>query len=254
MLSPKLEFTIEKEENQKINFLDITITRESGGFSIDIQRKPTYTDIIIPKDLCHPNEQKMAAIRYFYDRLHKYEPSSENREKESKTLQQILVHNGYDDSTLRNLSNKKTANLENKSNRKQWVKFTYIGKETRAITKAFRNTSVNISLSTNTLSNLITIRCHSNKNKYDNSSVYQLTCPTCHKKYTGQTGRSFNTRFQEHFRDFKYRNNKSTFAQHLLENRHAIGSMEDMMETVYITKRSHLMDTGKILHFSGNEA
>jgi hypothetical protein len=67
--------------------------------------------------------------------------------------------------------------------------------------------------------------------------------PTCHKKYTGQTGRSFKTRFQEPFRDFKYRNNKSTFAQHLLENGHSIGSMEDIMETVYITKKSHLMNT-----------
>jgi hypothetical protein len=138
-LSPKLEFTIEKEENQKINFLDITINTESEGFSIDIHRRPTYTDVITPKESCHPNEQKMAAIRYFQDRLRKYQLSPENREKESNTLQEILENNGYDDSTLRNLSNKKTANLGNKSNRKQWVKFTYIGKEIRAITKAFRN-------------------------------------------------------------------------------------------------------------------
>ena len=155
-LSPKLEFTTEKEENQKINFLDITITRESEGFSIDIYRRSTYTDVIIPKGSCHHNEQKMAAIgyEYFHDRLHKYQLSPESREKESNTLQQILENNGYDDSTLRNLSNKNTANLENKSNKKQWVKFTYIGKERRAITKTFKNTSVNISLSTNnTLSN-----------------------------------------------------------------------------------------------------
>jgi hypothetical protein len=124
------------------------------------------------------------------------------------------------------------------------VKFTYIGKETRNITKAFSNTSVNISLSSsNTLSNLLPIRCHSNRNKYDSSGIYQLTCPTCHKKYTGQTCRTFKIRFQEHFRDFKYRNNKSTFAQHLLENGHSVGSMEDIMETMYVTKKGHLMNT-----------
>ena len=87
------------------------------------------------------------------------------------------------------------------------------------------------------------IRCHSNRNKYDNSGIYQLTCPTSHKKYPGQTGRSFRTRFLEQFRDFRYRNYKSSFAQHLLENRHSIGSMEDTMETVHVTKKSHLMNT-----------
>jgi len=44
-------------------------------------------------------------------------------------------------------------------------------------------------------------------------------------KYTGQTGQPFKVRFQEHLRDFKYKNNKSKFAQHLTDNKHAIGSM-----------------------------
>jgi chromosome condensin MukBEF complex kleisin-like MukF subunit len=69
-----------------------------------------------------------------------------------------------------------------------WVKFTYIAKETRAVTKAFRNTNVNITFSTNnTISNLLTTRRHITKGKYDNSGIYQLTCPTCSKKYIGQT-------------------------------------------------------------------
>ena len=40
--------------------------------------------------------------------------------------------------------------------------------------------------------------------KYDKSGIYQLTCPDCKMKYTGQTGRPFRIRLQEHFRDFKY--------------------------------------------------
>jgi hypothetical protein len=62
-------------------------------------------------------------------------------------------------------------------------------------------------------------------------------------KYTGQTGRSFSTRFHEHVRDFKYRNGKSTFAQHLLENEHAIGPLEEIMETIHFTNKGRLMNT-----------
>jgi len=74
-LTPKLKFTIEKEPNRMINFLDITITRGIEKFTIDIHRKPTYTDITIPEVSCHPKEHKMAAIRYLYNRMNKYQIS-----------------------------------------------------------------------------------------------------------------------------------------------------------------------------------
>jgi hypothetical protein len=35
----------------------------------------------------------------------------------------------------------------------------------------------------------------------------------------------FKVGFQEHLRDFKHRNNRSKFAQHLLENKQGIGPM-----------------------------
>jgi hypothetical protein len=62
-------------------------------------------------------------------------------------------------------------------------------------------------------------------------------------KYIGQTGRHFKIRFQEHLRDFKYGNNKSKFAQHLLENKHAFGPTEDIMDIVHITNKGKMMDT-----------
>ena len=49
--------------------------------------------------------------------------------------------------------------------------------------------------------------------------------PKYKMKYTGQTGKPFRVRFQEHVRDFKY--NRSKFAQHLIDNKHAIRNMED---------------------------
>jgi len=58
ILTPKLKFTLEEDQNNQINFLDITIKKNHKGLSFDICRKPTTTDIIIPKDSCHPNEQK----------------------------------------------------------------------------------------------------------------------------------------------------------------------------------------------------
>jgi len=47
----------------------------------------------------------------------------------------------------------------------------------------------------------------------------------------------------EHLRDFKCGNYKTKFAQHLLENRHAIGPMENIMDTNHTTNKGKVMDT-----------
>ena len=66
--------------------------------------------------------------------------------------------------------------------------------------------------------------------------------------YTGQTGRPFKTRFQEHVRDFKYNNRKSAFAQHQLDNGHSIGKMEDIMKVVHIKNKGRMMKTLENYH------
>ena len=45
------------------------------------------------------------------------------------------------------------------------------------------------------------------------------------------------------FWDYKYNTNKSKFAQHLLDNKHSIGPIEDIMKVLYKTNKGKLMDT-----------
>ena len=93
-----------------------------------------------------------------------------------------------------------------------------------------------------TISKLISTKLHPNRKQFENSGVYQLICPDCNTKYIGQTKISFRVRFSEHFRDYKYANNKSKFAQHLLENSHSIVPIENVMEVIYSTNKGKLMD------------
>jgi hypothetical protein len=67
-----------------------------------------------------------------------------------------------------------------------------------------------------------------------------LTCLTCYKKYVGQTGRPFHVRFREHYRDYKYVNNKPKFAQHVIED-HTFGPMDCIMDV------GHIASNGRIL-------
>jgi hypothetical protein len=84
-ISPKLKFTIEKEIEHKIKFLDITINREPNKMSVNIYKKPAYTDFIIPNDSCHHREHKMAAIHYLYNRMNTYHLSPGKWQKKITT-------------------------------------------------------------------------------------------------------------------------------------------------------------------------
>jgi hypothetical protein len=130
-----------------------------------------------------------------------------------------------------------------------------VGKETRFITKIFKTFNIKIAFTTdNTIEKLLTTKQKQERNKCEKSGIYQLTCPTCDKKYICQTGRPFKTRFQEHLRDFKYNNRKSKFAQHLLDEKHSMDKMVNIMDVIHVNWYRHNDEyKGEILHIQGNK-
>jgi hypothetical protein len=85
-----MEFTLEFEQNNFINFLDITIkkyvTNLDFQLKISIYRKPTTTDCIIPYSPCHSDDQKMVAVRYFEGRKNTYDLHPHDKDRETQIL------------------------------------------------------------------------------------------------------------------------------------------------------------------------
>ena len=135
----------------------------------------------------------------------------------------IIRNNGYNPIQLHNITtttNTKThSQHESQTTQKtKWVTFTYVGPQTKYITKLFKNTNLKIGYKTNnTIQKPLTQTNTSASDKFDNCRIYQLTCLDCNKQYVGQTGRSFRTRYREHLRDFKYNSGNSKYEQHLIE-------------------------------------
>ena len=65
-----IQFTMEIEEDSKINFLDLTIRRtEENKLTYSIFRKPTQTDHCIPSDSNHFITHKLATFHSLIHRL-----------------------------------------------------------------------------------------------------------------------------------------------------------------------------------------
>jgi hypothetical protein len=105
-IHPNLTYTMELENNQQIDFLDIRVSRTNDTFEFSIFRKPTFTDTIIPYNSCHPTEHKLAGLRYFTNRLNTYQLEQNERENEKLIIQNIALNNGFPPHIINNLVNK----------------------------------------------------------------------------------------------------------------------------------------------------
>jgi hypothetical protein len=94
-LHPNLQFTVETEKDNTINYLDLNIQRTPSGWKTAIYRKPTFTDAIIPYKSNHPPQHKYAAVRFTYNRLHSYNLQQPEHLQEEKTIHNILYNNGF---------------------------------------------------------------------------------------------------------------------------------------------------------------
>ena len=139
---------METETDNSINFLDISIQNERNKLSINIYRKPTATDVIIPKDSCHPPKHKHATIRYLLNVMNSYSLNEDNKKAKYNVIEQILTSNGCETSIVKQFN--KPAHKGNANNNKgSWAKFTYFRRETKFITKLFKETQIRISYKAN---------------------------------------------------------------------------------------------------------
>jgi hypothetical protein len=143
-IHPKLIFTVEKEQTNKINFLDITIQRTENKLTYGISRKATATDTIIHNKSCHPTQHKMSAINYMSNRLNTYPVNKCEKNAERDTIKHILQQNHYQiNNSIKQKLNKgnptnQNPQKENKQAKHKWATFTYFGHKITKVTNVFK--------------------------------------------------------------------------------------------------------------------
>ena len=90
-----LEFKMTEETNNSINYLDMTINRNTDGMEISIYRKPTSTNITLQHTSNHPQDHKDAAYRYYVNRMITLANTERARIEERKYILSTARHNGF---------------------------------------------------------------------------------------------------------------------------------------------------------------
>jgi len=237
------------ENNTQINFLDLCIIRKTNKLEIDIYRKPTTTDITINYLSNHPIEHKLAAYRYHINRKLTLPLTKERRTHEWKTIQNIARNNNFPNKLITNLKQQIQPNTTHqKSDRKEninntkWATFTYYSPKVRKVTNIFKQTDIKIAFkNNNTISQILRPKATNNTPIYNKSGIYKLTCKTCQHVYVGQTSRNLKQRYQEHIRYIRNNDPQSAFAQHILNNQHEYGTIEEIMKLLKPTNHTSML-------------
>jgi len=224
-----IKFTLEKEINSTINFLDISITKCNNKLDFGIYRKPTSNDRYIDGTSSHPYIYKYSAIVKLVHRAFSIPMSSSNLNKELDYIKVVCKKNNLDECVVDRLANKQFTKIQIR----QITKLEHIGDD-RIRSKFIYQEGLSEKLATlckcygiipvfcnnNKLANYLPRTYHSGSSIH-NQGVYCLQCNDCNAKYIGQTGVSFIARYKQH--SSALRNNHpdlSNFANHILTTGH----------------------------------
>ena len=220
-INNSIQFTVEKEQNSSLNFLDLNITRNDlGNLSFGIHRKPTHTEKYLNYNSSHPLEHKNSVIRSLMHRADNL-CDEDKKTEEFNHIKQVLQTNQYPMKQINKISqktlNRRTDRQVTSTNPNlRYVSVPYIPGISERVSHIFRKFDIKIAHKpTNTIKNKI---CHlkdKRKNLDKAGVVYQVDCNDCQAKYIGETGRQTRDRMKEHERDVTNQKPASKIFQHV---------------------------------------
>lgn len=213
-----IQFTMETEENNKIAFLDVLLTRRGKHLGHTVYRKPTHTDRYLQRNSNHHPCQKFGIIKTLTERARRIcEPNAIDKELEH--LKKALMANGYSkqeiQKSMQPTNNSKTMMHEqNQPIARAFL--PYIPRVTDRIGRLLQKENIKtIYKPTRKVKECL----RSAKDKRDPLStpgIYRIPC-TCGNVYVGTTKRSINTRIKEHKANCRLGQiEKSAIAEHTL--------------------------------------
>ena len=211
-----LKFTMEKEVENKLPFLDVLVSKDANGSTqTNVHRKNTFTGLLTNFFSFCSFSYKMSLVYTLIDRTYRINSNWLGFHRDLKALISILKRNMFplyiiDKIISRYLtsihSDTKQFNVKpDDMSNTRYFKLPYIGPYSKIIshkvkllTKQFCN-DLNIKLvfSSFKIRNMFPVKDPVPKGLCSNV-VYKFQCAGCNACYIGETGRHFATRVTEH--------------------------------------------------------
>ena len=208
-----ISFTDELEENNRLSFLDVAVTRTDDGFTTNLYRKGTFSGVFTNFFSFISIQFKSCLVSTLLFRCYHLTSSSQLFHKEVERLRGILAKNSFPlefvDQCITAFLNKcHKRPVHTVEKRSQVVVLPYLGKlslEVRSRLKKYVNKHIsNVKLmvifrSQRRLKTLFRFK-DSLPEELQSFVVYKFTCGACNSSYVGKTDRHRHIRWCEHLK------------------------------------------------------
>ena len=215
---PSIRFTMEKEIDKKLSFLDILLDNNHPSIITSVYRKKTFTGLLTNYFSFAPLNYKLGLVRTLLDRVYKINNTWVGFHLDVKKLIFLLRKNCFpswviDKIIHRYLSKKMNPSLigQNASSNSgktstHFYKVPYVGQfskiaqtKLRQLIKRYCKADLDIKLvfSTFKLRNMFSVK-DSVPQGLRSRVVYKFSCAGCNASYIGETTRHLCTRVREH--------------------------------------------------------
>lgn len=195
-IEPAIQFTMERESDQTLPFLDVKVQKSEQGFSTSLYHKPTSTGRYLNFESHHPNFVKKGIISCLQHRVANVSTDEGKKDNELKSLTETLQRNGYPKSFVERRS--KTKQDQQAEAPAATVCLPYNKGLSEKIGRICAKYKIRTTFrSTTTLRRqLCKVKPPSDTGNTKNC-IYNIPC-TCGKSYTGETCRPLSVRLAEH--------------------------------------------------------
>lgn len=207
-LHEKITFTIEKEKDACLPFLDTLIKRNHDrSLSIVVYRKPTHTDQYLNFHSNHQMSAKESVVSALFTRADNIISNVEDLRRENERIISVLAANDYNKRTIskvkRNIKQRKELNNADKEVEESigYINLPYINGTSEILRRIFRQHKIRCTFySSDTLRNMLSHPKDPVEANKQNNIVYKIPCGDCNAVYIGESKRTLDQRSKEHAR------------------------------------------------------
>lgn len=213
----RIQFTIEKEHEDSLPFLDILIIKKPDGVKYRVYRKNTNKEDYIHYFSAHSKRIKSGVVIGFFLRAMRV-CSQEYLQEECEHIMGSFQNLKYPKAFILDCRNKAKRIKETSNKKKEKPKEQVIivprSEHTGTIGSYVKRSGIRlIEQSGQKIGQVMVTKKPQARN--DDSLVYQIPCKGCYMPYYGETSRGLKKRITEHKRDIRVHNNNSSLVKHL---------------------------------------
>ena len=238
-IHPSIKFTMEKENNGRIPFLDTLVERKGAGLEFRVYRKPTNKDDFIHFYSAHPHNIKTQCVLGFLLRAHRICDAA-HLEDEIKYIVDAFRELRYPGALLRKLI-RRAEEIWRRGPKEDKCKYRMVvPKSEDAMILAKRlSPAVQIVMSSGrTIGNQV---CRKRTKTVNNDSiVYAIPCRDCERSYYGMTHRGLHKRMTEHKADMRYDRPSNAMVTHRRDYDHTPDFNQARVVSAGLTKPQRL--------------